>query len=311
MNTSIYQCVSLARMLFFYSAMMLHDLAVCADPAPCLNNADDVVIRGVASKESDGKENEVWVLTTETLICIHELLDAKPVKKSRTYVNRIQILGVPPPAGMLIDLKGKLITGNFTNDFAVPNSISVVSSTKVHDTSDEVRNPSVTTETDHRHDVELNPHETANNDVLETTPETIPRNIIKALQLAKQAQPLFKVNLVELDIDESPGESGYSVYLRYSSEVFSGSLAGQEAKIAFDNNNNFATAFVKQLINIGEDPAIKMNPRAVSVCSEVDGLAADLKTPELQLIGCAQYSPDNALVDPDFKKIAGKLTTPP
>jgi len=287
--------------LFFCASLMFSGLAAGATSATCLSNSDEVVIRGMAQAErlkvNDGREITVWILTTENPICINEFADADSLKKAPASVSRIQITGVAPPAGVLIDFKGILRTGNAASYYAVPNSIAVSSAAKVRKSGGEVV-------------AAAGPVKNARSHETEVKAQPVPKAVTDALQAAKPMALLFKVDSLEIELDDTPGAGGYSIYLHYNKDVFTDRWAGQEAIIAFDNDYNLAREFVKQLINTGQDPAVKTNPKYVDVCSEIDGVNALSKMPEFELIGCARYTPAKDVIDPDFTRISDRLVAP-
>jgi len=250
----------------------------------------------------------VWILTTENPVCINVFIDSDSIQKSQTYVSRIQILGAAPPEGVLIDLNGILRTGNTANFYAVPNTITVISGTKVRKNGADITAAAPPVEVIKRDDVEIKPKKTVNRGrESETKEQAIPKSVTDALQKAKQMALLFKVENLEIEFDDTPGASGYSIYLHYGKNVFTSQRTRQETVIAFDNDYNLAREFVKQLINSGLDPAVKSSSRYVEVCSVVDGTDAATKNPDFELIGCARYNPEKDTIDPDFIKISDPL----
>ncbi|TDK67562.1 hypothetical protein [Sapientia aquatica] len=327
---------TLLKCLMCCAALLFSSLSLAATPAHCINNADDVVLRGTATKEplkmSDGRVISVWILTTETAVCIYEFNDTDTLKKSPVNVSRIQILGAAPPTGVLIELHGMLRTGNFTPYYAVPNSISVSSGIRVRKKSaDEATTPSSSKRSDDGDNrialeaialpLELKraeePKLKKNTDNASNafTPDRtvrqspIPTQIMTALTTAKQKAMLFNVDLMEVESDDTPGASGYSIYIRYKKESFTGNWLGREAVVSYDDQYNLATEIVKQLVKIDQDPGMKAHSRYVSVCSELDGATSAAGKPVVEFLGCANYSPDKDVVDRDFTKVSTKFAS--
>ena len=307
--------------LVYCAAWMTGGAAVAATPAPCMNAAQEVVIRGIVSNEhvnaSDGRDLKVWMITTENPVCINVVIDGDTAQISQTWVSRIQVLGPIPPVGVPVDLKGTLKTGNSTKYYAVPNTLMINSIATVNKTVNagssgtEAASGSLAAKSSRKDDAEMKPQKAANRTrSTELKTPSLPRAISDALQTAKQMALLYKVDTLETEFDDTPGASGYSLYLHYHQDAFAEHLAGQKALIAFDNNYNLAREFVKQLIKIDQDPLDKKNPRYVDVCSVVDRVSVLTRKPEFELIGCARYDPGKDMIDPDFTKISERLVVP-
>ncbi|MGA2989546.1 MAG: hypothetical protein ABSD88_03645 [Candidatus Korobacteraceae bacterium] len=117
------------------------------EPSPrCYNDGDSVSLRGVASpvmlKMANGTVSKVWVLTTETPVCVMEQAPWNDAPKQIT-VLRVQVIGSAPPLGSAVELKGKLSTGNITQYYAEPTAITVTSGRKI--SASVPPNPSVPT----------------------------------------------------------------------------------------------------------------------------------------------------------------------
>lgn len=115
-----------ANALFLMSGLVM--------AAGCYNEGDSIVLKGTASIQplelANGKTNTVWVLTPTSPICVTELASDSG-KPKQANVSRLQIIGTPPPANILIELSGTLSTGNFTQYYAEPTAIKVTSGRRI------------------------------------------------------------------------------------------------------------------------------------------------------------------------------------
>jgi len=123
--------------LYFCNPVAAVDLQNTPNVTPangrCYDNGDVITLRGTASPQSLTLANDavstVWVLTTDKPICIvRSSGDSAP---QTANVLRLQIIGSPPPVDVIIELKGKLSTGNDSQYYAEPDAIEVISGRRV------------------------------------------------------------------------------------------------------------------------------------------------------------------------------------
>jgi hypothetical protein len=96
--------------------------------AGCYRDGEIITIQGVATAQSlelaNGSMQKVWLLVTDRPVCIVESITGTDTSQ-RISVSRLQIIGQPPPAGVAIELTGKLSTGNITQWYAESTAIVV------------------------------------------------------------------------------------------------------------------------------------------------------------------------------------------
>ena len=102
--------------------------ALPALAAPCFENGEVITVRGTASEQNfasaAGGAQDLWILSIDQPICVTETLVGEV---SQHTISRLQIVGMPPPANLPIELKGKLSTGNDTEFYAEPTLLQVIS----------------------------------------------------------------------------------------------------------------------------------------------------------------------------------------
>ena len=106
------------------------DVAFCRDvlnaskgaPAAsggCYNHGDVITVQGVATaqplKLANGQVTQGWVLVTDRPICLMKSSEGNNASHE-IGVSRLQIVGQPPPVGVLIELTGRLSAGNISRD---------------------------------------------------------------------------------------------------------------------------------------------------------------------------------------------------
>jgi hypothetical protein len=100
----------------------------------CHNDGDRITVQGVATAQSlelaNGSTKSVWILATDSPICVVESEDGIAVPQERN-VSRLQVVGKPPPTGVAIELKGKLSTGNITQYYAESTAIVATSGRRI------------------------------------------------------------------------------------------------------------------------------------------------------------------------------------
>jgi uncharacterized protein YecT (DUF1311 family) len=100
----------------------------------CHGDGDVITVQGVATAQSlelaNGLIKNVWLLVTDTPICV---VDSIAVTKPpyEISVSRIQIIGQTPPADTVIELTGKLSTGNISQYYAASTAINVISGRRI------------------------------------------------------------------------------------------------------------------------------------------------------------------------------------
>lgn len=108
--------------------------AMGAAHAECFRDDSVVTLQGTASAQTltlaNGSAKTVSVLDLATPICAIENVDPTHLNQN-TQISRIQVIGVPPPLGVPIELTGRLSTGNFTQYDAVPTAITVAKGRRV------------------------------------------------------------------------------------------------------------------------------------------------------------------------------------
>ncbi len=99
----------------------------------CYGDGDTIIMQGTASPRSftlaDGSITVAWVLTTTIPVCI-----SSPGAQD-SQVSRFQVIGSKPPEGEIIELTGKLSTGNFTQNYTESNAIKVISGRRISNAS--------------------------------------------------------------------------------------------------------------------------------------------------------------------------------
>jgi hypothetical protein len=112
-------------------------IALCAmgaAHAECFRDGSAVTLQGTASAQTltlaNGSVKTVSVLNLTAPICATENVDPKDLNQN-SQISRIQVIGVPPPLGVLIELTGSLSTGNFTQYDAVSTAITVAKGRRI------------------------------------------------------------------------------------------------------------------------------------------------------------------------------------
>jgi hypothetical protein len=80
--------------------------AAFARPPPCPNGGNITILSGVASQQRDESGGTIWVLRTDRPFCLTVTPPIAP--RQRLKLSSVQIVGMPPPTGVTIELKGTL-----------------------------------------------------------------------------------------------------------------------------------------------------------------------------------------------------------
>jgi hypothetical protein len=104
-------------------------LAGAAIAAPCYNDGDVVTLEGKAThqatRETDASAKPAWVLTLANPVCVMTA-GAGINAKQQSTITAVQIIDSVPTENARIQLTGKLVTGNVSAYYAVPNAIWVM-----------------------------------------------------------------------------------------------------------------------------------------------------------------------------------------
>jgi hypothetical protein len=97
--------------------------------APCYNDGDVVTLEGKATRQAprdaDASSKPAWVLALSNPVCVLTAAAGQSVKQQST-ISAVQIIDAVPTENARIQLTGKLVTGNLSTYYAVPNAIWVL-----------------------------------------------------------------------------------------------------------------------------------------------------------------------------------------
>jgi len=121
---------SILSILTIIAAFLLSVSNAEATPQHCYSDGEAIALQGAASAKpltmADSSVKAVWILTATMPLCVIE----RNIQQIRD-VSQFQIIGSPPPADTLIELKGTLIAGTITE----PSAILVTSGRRIFSTS--------------------------------------------------------------------------------------------------------------------------------------------------------------------------------
>jgi hypothetical protein len=103
--------------------------AQLAEGLPCPVSGNATALRGVASQQSVDGRGTVWVLDTDQPFCL--TLTPPVAPRHRIVLSSVEIDGQPPPAGVEIELKGKLFSSPLSPDGLEVPVLSVTSGRRV------------------------------------------------------------------------------------------------------------------------------------------------------------------------------------
>ena len=97
--------------------------------APCYNDGDVVTLEGTATRqaphEAEPSAKPAWVLTLASPVCVISAGTGQGGRQ-QSSVSAVQIIDATPTENSRIQLTGKLVTGNVSGYYAVPNAIWVL-----------------------------------------------------------------------------------------------------------------------------------------------------------------------------------------
>jgi hypothetical protein len=104
-------------------------VARTAYAAPCYTDGDVVTLEGKATRaaprDADASAKPAWVLTLTSPVCVLTAGTGQSAKQQST-ISAVQIIDAAPTENTRIQLTGKLVTGNLSTYYAVPNAIWVL-----------------------------------------------------------------------------------------------------------------------------------------------------------------------------------------
>jgi hypothetical protein len=100
-----------------------------ASAAPCYNDGDVVTLEGTAvrqaTRETDTSAKPAWVLALSIPVCVLSSATGNTARQE-SVISAVQIIDAVPTENARIQLTGKLVTGNVSTYYAVPNAIWVL-----------------------------------------------------------------------------------------------------------------------------------------------------------------------------------------
>jgi predicted nucleic acid-binding Zn ribbon protein len=100
----------------------------------CYRNGDFVALRGTASSQElempNGSTRTAWILVTDESLCI-VTSPSSEAGGHQVNVRRVQVIGVPPPTGIALELTGKLSTGHVGPNYAESTTLNVIRGRKL------------------------------------------------------------------------------------------------------------------------------------------------------------------------------------